>query len=104
MTAAQDLVAAADSGEQLKASLIQRFRTYRGEALLDVQNIYMFPASQADEASDKPGSNRDHHIGFQCDGRAGTFRVERNSAAATCGVSDCEAMSGASTHQAQISP
>jgi glyoxylase-like metal-dependent hydrolase (beta-lactamase superfamily II) len=46
LAAAKDLVGAANSGEELKASLIERFPTYRGEALLDLQNIYMFPTAQ----------------------------------------------------------
>jgi glyoxylase-like metal-dependent hydrolase (beta-lactamase superfamily II) len=47
LAAAKDLVERAESGEQLKASLIERFPDYRGEILLDVQNMYLFPASPA---------------------------------------------------------
>jgi len=46
LTAAKALLAEASSGEQLKATLIERFPAYRGEVLLDIQNMYLFPASQ----------------------------------------------------------
>ena len=47
LAAAKDLVGMAGSGEQLKASLIERFPTYRGAVLLDIQNGYLFPALPA---------------------------------------------------------
>jgi hypothetical protein len=45
LSAAKPLVAEATSPEQLKAALIERFPTYRGAILLDVQNMYLFPAA-----------------------------------------------------------
>lgn len=45
LAVAKNLVDHASSGEQLKASLIERFPAYRGAALLDLQNTYLFPPS-----------------------------------------------------------
>jgi glyoxylase-like metal-dependent hydrolase (beta-lactamase superfamily II) len=45
LSAAKPLVAEATSPEQLKAALIERFPTYRGAILLDIQNMYLFPAA-----------------------------------------------------------
>ena len=45
LSAAKSLVAEATSADQLKAALIERFPTYHGELLLDVQNMYLFPPS-----------------------------------------------------------
>jgi glyoxylase-like metal-dependent hydrolase (beta-lactamase superfamily II) len=45
LSAAKRLVAEVTSAEQLKAALIERFPTYRGAILLDVQNTYLFPAA-----------------------------------------------------------
>ena len=46
LSAAKPLVAEATTAEQLKAALIERFPTYSGELLLDVQNRYLFPTPQ----------------------------------------------------------
>jgi hypothetical protein len=46
LAAAKPILKDASSGEELKSRLIQRFPNYEGVALLDVQNIYLFPTSQ----------------------------------------------------------
>lgn len=48
LTAAEAALASATTGEALKAVLLERFPTYRGVALLDIQNSYMFPAAHTD--------------------------------------------------------
>jgi hypothetical protein len=53
LSAARRLVAEATSEEQLKAALIQRFSDYWGEIMLDIQNMYLFPA-----AHKKPGIHK----------------------------------------------
>ena len=47
LATAQDLVHRAQTAEQLKASLAERFPAYRGALLLDIQNMYLFPAKPA---------------------------------------------------------
>jgi glyoxylase-like metal-dependent hydrolase (beta-lactamase superfamily II) len=43
LAAAKNLIAQASSGEQRKASLTERFPSYGGAVLLDLQNGYLFP-------------------------------------------------------------
>ena len=45
LTAAEPILKEASTGEELKTRLIEHFPNYEGVALLDVQKIYLFPAS-----------------------------------------------------------
>jgi glyoxylase-like metal-dependent hydrolase (beta-lactamase superfamily II) len=44
LVAARPVVEQSSTGEELKARLVERFPDYRGVAILDIQNMYMFPA------------------------------------------------------------
>jgi hypothetical protein len=57
VTTARSALAGATTGEALKEALVVRFPEYRGDALLDIQNMYLFSGEERSSAVRSPISS-----------------------------------------------